>query len=165
MGLDDLDEKVHDVFISVVREIASGRLRDPECLMSFIYSIARFYTYDQIARRTYRRRVELSLDALVFVGVDPGVDPEQAARRSEGLRIAGKVLQTLGRRDGEILRRFYLKEQGEEQICREMVLTSNQFRLLKSRAKAKFGRVGRAMVRAGPNFPSSGQPAHGTIVP
>jgi RNA polymerase sigma-70 factor (ECF subfamily) len=53
------------------------------------------------------------------------------------------VLRELSERDREILVRFYLKEEPQEQICREMSLTETQFRLLKSRAKAKFGEIGR----------------------
>jgi DNA-directed RNA polymerase specialized sigma24 family protein len=53
------------------------------------------------------------------------------------------ALADLGQRDRDILVRFYLKEQSQEQICREMSLTETQFRLLKSRAKAKFGEIGR----------------------
>jgi len=41
----------------------------------------------------------------------------------------------------DILVRFYLKEQSQEQICREMSLTETQFRLRKSRAKEKFNKV------------------------
>jgi RNA polymerase sigma-70 factor (ECF subfamily) len=47
------------------------------------------------------------------------------------------------------LTRFYLKEQPQEQICREMDLSETQFRLLKSRAKAKFGEIGRKSLAAG----------------
>jgi hypothetical protein len=36
-----------------------------------------------------------------------------------------------------------LLEQTQEQICAEMNLTETQFRLLKSRAKARFGELGR----------------------
>lgn len=43
----------------------------------------------------------------------------------------------------EILTRFYLHEQSQEEICSEMALTETQFRLLKSRAKARFGELGK----------------------
>jgi hypothetical protein len=34
-------------------------------------------------------------------------------------------------------------EQTQEEICKEMRLSETQFRLLKSRAKARFGELGR----------------------
>ena len=48
------------------------------------------------------------------------------------------LLRTISPRDREILKRFYLDEQTEEQICGQMELTRSQFRLLKSRAAARF---------------------------
>jgi RNA polymerase sigma-70 factor, ECF subfamily len=44
--------------------------------------------------------------------------------------------------------RFYLNEEPQEQICREMALTETQFRLLKSRAKARFGEIGKKKLTA-----------------
>jgi DNA-directed RNA polymerase specialized sigma24 family protein len=54
------------------------------------------------------------------------------------------VLNTLPRRDREVLVRFYLQEQSPGQICRDMRLTATQFRLTKSRAKARFTELGLA---------------------
>jgi DNA-directed RNA polymerase specialized sigma24 family protein len=54
-----------------------------------------------------------------------------------------RVLRGLSKRDREILTRFYLDEQPQEQICEEMQLTETQFRLFKSRAKTRFGELGR----------------------
>ena len=53
------------------------------------------------------------------------------------------ILRGLGDRDREILTRFYIYEESQEQICRDMDLSENQFRLLKSRAKAKFSVLGK----------------------
>ena len=61
-----------------------------------------------------------------------------------------KVLQKVSRRDREILIRYYLLEQTQEEICSEMNLTETQFRLLKSRAKARFGELGRRVIRQRP---------------
>ena len=58
-------------------------------------------------------------------------------------RLIRRVLAELSDRDQEILTRFYLQEQGQDQICDEMSLSETQFRLLKSRAKARFGELGR----------------------
>jgi hypothetical protein len=41
------------------------------------------------------------------------------------------------------LTRFYLNEESAEEICDNMGLTDTQFRLIKSRAKARFGELGR----------------------
>ncbi len=54
-----------------------------------------------------------------------------------------RVLAELSGRDREILTRFYLHEESQDEICAEMILTETQFRLLKSRAKARFGELGK----------------------
>ena len=74
---------------------------------------------------------------------DPRGNPEDAAIFRQRNELIQKVLQELGIRDREILTRFYLREQSQEQICVEMGLSETQFRLLKSRAKARFGELGK----------------------
>ncbi len=59
------------------------------------------------------------------------------------IELMRTVLGELSEKDREILTRFYLHEQSQEQICEDMNLSDTQFRLLKSRAKARFGELGR----------------------
>ena len=54
-----------------------------------------------------------------------------------------ELLRACSRRDREILTRFYILEQTQQQICAEMDLNETQFRLLKSRAKQRFSEEGR----------------------
>jgi RNA polymerase sigma-70 factor, ECF subfamily len=56
------------------------------------------------------------------------------------------VLKSIAPRDREILIRFYLEEQTAEKICGDMSLTDTRFRLLKSRAKARFGELGKRKI-------------------
>lgn len=78
-------------------------------------------------------------------------DPERKAIEQENIGLAMRVLNTLPLRDRQVLIRFYLQEQSPRQICRELGLTPTQFRLTKSRAKARFTELGRARLarRAG----------------
>ena len=66
-----------------------------------------------------------------------------------------EVLRALSARDREILTRFYLDEQSQEAICCEMELSETQFRLLKSRAKARFGEIGKRKLQQKPPLPIS----------
>jgi len=75
--------------------------------------------------------------------VDLNRDPEETAIHQQHEQIAKRVLNSISKRDREILTRFYLLEQSQEQICDQMNLTETQFRLLKSRAKARFGELGK----------------------
>jgi RNA polymerase sigma-70 factor (ECF subfamily) len=77
------------------------------------------------------------------------------------------ILAKLSERDREILTRFYLHEESQEQICGEMNLTETQFRLLKSRAKARFGEIGKRKLLHKPIVPvllrTSGGAAHSFV--
>ena len=49
-----------------------------------------------------------------------------------------------------MLTRFYLEEESAEEICRNMDLSETQFRLIKSRAKARFGELGKRRLTTRP---------------
>jgi RNA polymerase sigma factor (sigma-70 family) len=95
-----------------------------------------------IESAVHTRREQTDLETGVAV-VDRKQNPEQEAIIKEKAELMQSALQALSQRDRDILVRFYLREQTQEQICEEMRLTETQFRLLKSRAKAKFGEIGR----------------------
>jgi RNA polymerase sigma factor (sigma-70 family) len=140
LGDDDLLDKVHDIFITVAQAIHAGKLRDPERLIPFLTTVTRFYTYNQIDRRMHRRK---RLEALEDVNPpDPRMNLERTTYAKERNTIAREILRSMPRRDRDVLERFYLAEQSKEQICDEMQLTPTQFRLLKSKAKATFTKMG-----------------------
>jgi RNA polymerase sigma factor (sigma-70 family) len=145
LGPQDLDDRVHDTFIVVAQAIQRGELREPDRLMGYVRTIVRRQVAAQIEDNVLSRRQQFDLDWGLAVR-DSNSNPEQAAIRQENQQIAVKVLKSIAPRDREILIRFYLWEQPAEQICSEMGLTDTQFRLLKSRAKARFGHLGKRKV-------------------
>ena len=142
LGPQDLDDKVHDTFVIVVQAIRNGELREPERLMGFIRTIVRRQVAAEIDRAVQSRREQAELDKTASVS-DQRESPEEAAIVKQHEEVAGAVLRSISERDREILTRFYLMEQTQEEICQEMNLSETQFRLLKSRAKARFGELGR----------------------
>lgn len=140
LGAEDLQDKVHDVFLTVTQAILSGKLREPERLIPFLTTVARFYTYNQIERRISRRRVCRLSDGMN--PPDSRVNLEHSAYQQQMVQIAHDILGAMPRRDRDVLNRFYLEEQSKEQICDEMNLTPTQFRLLKSKAKSTFAELG-----------------------
>jgi RNA polymerase sigma factor (sigma-70 family) len=142
LGRQDVDDRVHDTFLLVVQAIQRGELREPERLLAFARTIVRRRISQYIERSAAARRDTLTGEATTWV---PGTDesPEEAAIKSQNGDIMVEVLRSLSRKDREILSRFYLLEQPAEQICEDMGLTETQFRLLKSRAKARFAEEGR----------------------
>jgi RNA polymerase sigma-70 factor, ECF subfamily len=151
LGAQDLEDKIHDTFLIVVQAIRKGDLREPERLMGFVRTIVRRQVASHIDRAVHTRREETSLDTGCPLP-DSKENPEDHAVASQQMDILTRTLNALAPRDREILTRFYLWEQSQAQICREMRLTDTQFRLLKSRAKARFGELGRRkMDRKPPN--------------
>ena len=142
LGHQELDDKVHDTFVIVVQAIRRGELREPERLMGFVRTVVRRQVAAYIDEAVHSRRDELNLDLGVRVA-DRRNNPEQSAAFRQKVDLMLDVLNDLSERDREILTRFYLDEQSQETICREMILTETQFRLLKSRAKARFGEIGK----------------------
>jgi RNA polymerase sigma factor (sigma-70 family) len=142
LGPQDLDDKVHDCFLLVVQAVQRGELREPERLMGFARTIVRRQIAGHIDLAVQNRRQQIDLDSTAPLP-DGGMSPEAVAMTRQEEELAVSVLKGISRRDREILTRFYLEEQTQEQICSDMKLTETQFRLLKSRAKARFGELGR----------------------
>ncbi|MCX6592473.1 MAG: sigma-70 family RNA polymerase sigma factor [Acidobacteria bacterium] len=150
LGTQELDDKVHDTFLIVVQAIQRQELRDPERLMGFVRTVVRRQVAAYIGTAVQSRRDYVDLDAGASV-VDAQRNPEETAMARETIDIMKTVLSSISARDREILTRFYLLEQSQERICADMQLSETQFRLLKSRAKARFGELGkRRVVRGSP---------------
>jgi RNA polymerase sigma-70 factor (ECF subfamily) len=142
LGPQELDDKVHDTFVVVVQAIQRGELREPERLMGFVRTIVRRQVAAHIDKVVHSRREQVELDPTIRLA-DPRENPEENAIFLQNAALIHRVLSELNDRDREILTRFYLSEQSQDQICTEMSLTETQFRLLKSRAKARFGELGK----------------------
>lgn len=154
LGHQELDDKVHDTFVIVVQAIRRGELREPERLMGFVRTVVRRQVAAYIDDAVHSRRDELNLDLGVRVA-DRRDNPEQSAAFRQKVEFMREVLRALSARDREILTRFYLDEQSQEDICCEMELSETQFRLLKSRAKARFGEIGKRKLQQKPPLPIS----------
>ncbi len=147
LGSEDVQDKVHDVFVTTAQAISSGKLRDPERLVPFVTTVTRFYTYGQIERRSRRRKLESNVEELNVA--DSRVDLEESAYHSQRREIVSEILHDMKDRERDLLDRFYMQEQTKEQICREMKLTPTQFRLFKSKAKSRFAKMGAVRLQCG----------------
>lgn len=145
LGPQELEDKVHDTFLVVVQAIRRGELREPERLMGFVRTVVRRQVAAFIDRAVQNRKDYLDLDSGARIA-DIRQNPEERAILHQRAQLVSEVLRNISPRDREILTRFYILEQSQEQICSEMGLSETQFRLLKSRAKARFGELGRRRV-------------------
>lgn len=134
---EDIEDRVHNVFVIVIDTIRRGELREPERLMGFVSTVLHRQLTAEIGRLIQSRKMAADADAgVILPASDP--TPEEAAITEQNIALMKELLGNLSSRDLEILTRYYLKEQPEEQIRREMALTATQFNLVKSRARARF---------------------------
>jgi RNA polymerase sigma-70 factor (ECF subfamily) len=152
LGPDDLQDSVHDVYVTVAEAITAGKLRDPERLRAFLTTVTRFYTYSQIERRVQGRNRFTGLDGMA-VDVPDETNLETGLYNRQQVTFVRDILRQMPALDCEILRRFYLLEQPKEQICREMQLTPTQFRNMKSQAKLALTEIGLRRLRKSAAMP------------
>jgi RNA polymerase sigma-70 factor (ECF subfamily) len=148
LGFAELDDRVVDTFGAVVQAIRRDELKDPERLLGFVRTMVRKQVAAHAAEAVPERATKSAASSR-FRQDNPG-EAADFHRRAE---IIDQVLAALTQRDREILTRFYLGEQNQDEICRETGLTETQFRLLKSRAKARFAELGKLLAHRGRSRP------------
>jgi RNA polymerase sigma-70 factor (ECF subfamily) len=136
LATEDVEDRVHDLFVIVVETIRRGELREPERLMGFVRTVLNRQLSHGISRIIHTRQTSIDLESAgELTTADP--TPEQQAAIHQKVTLMKEVLRKMSDREFEVLTRFYLREQPPERIRAEMGLTQTQFNLLKSRAKAK----------------------------
>ena len=121
LGLQNLDDNVAKVFLTLTESLQHGDLTEPVQLVAFV-------------RNVIRREVAL-------LRAQPG--GRRAASPSsqhdlQNLAIAKEILTTSDPRDRDALRRFHILKHLPARICADLNLTEPQFRLILARAKAAF---------------------------
>ena len=140
LGTQDVEDRVHDLFLVIVETIRRGDLREPERLMGFVRTLLNRQLSSEISRIIRAREHSLTLEAATsLTSTDP--NPEHQAATQQKVALMKRVLKRMSRREFEVLNRFYLREQPPQRIQLEMGLTATQFHLLKSRAKARLTRL------------------------
>jgi RNA polymerase sigma-70 factor (ECF subfamily) len=138
----DCRDKIHNIFVDVVTAIQRGQLRDPDRLLGFARTIARRKVSGHICMAMADRRNQVDIESIFWLA-SPQASPENEMIFQERRDLVRWTLAQLSEREREILSRFYMQEQTQQQICLEMGLTHTQYRLLKWRSKAHFGQLSR----------------------
>ena len=138
---EDADDRAHDVYIAVLMAIRECRVRQPEALPGYIFGTLKNTMAKVIGLAVSARNRLTALEDLSEDPVDDRHDPERQVWENERAGIMAKLLNELRPADREVLVRFYVENQPAERIQAEMCLSATSFRLLKSRAKAKFSRL------------------------
>jgi len=152
MPLELAEDRMHDTFLIVLNAIRDGRIEDANAFPGYVMTVTKrqyFHVLRNNARST-ESAGDFMMDGLPAKSIH---NPDYMLEAKERSRLMADVLQSMATNHREILHRFYVLEQPAEQICTEMQLTETQFRLLKSKAKAEFGALGRKRLR--PKDPTS----------
>lgn len=144
IGPIDAEDVAQQTLLITLRAIHNGVIQNPQALPGFARTVAQREVI-RILEQRKAARTELTDICLAHVS-DPRSNPEEDALAHETQALMLCALRAISDLDREILTRFYLHEQSKEQVCLEMRLTATQFRLLKSRAKARLAEKGRIPV-------------------
>ena len=136
LGIQDVEDHVHDVFVIVVQAILRGELREPERLMGFVRTVLYRQSAAGISRIVGERKTSADFGMAADLTNDEP-DPEQRILSRERIDAMARELRKLKAKDFELLTRFYLREQSPQRIRDEMGLNETQFLVRKSRARAR----------------------------
>jgi RNA polymerase sigma-70 factor (ECF subfamily) len=123
-----------DTFLTVIRKIRNGDLRQAESLGSFVAAVARNHAIEQM--RVLRRRASEDMEHAEQVP-DTSPDPLEKLQRSAQIAELREVMGELVPRYRELLLRFYISEEPKEEICADLGLTSEQFDRVLHRARKR----------------------------
>jgi RNA polymerase sigma factor (sigma-70 family) len=157
IGAEDAEDMFHDLIVVLIRQIQNGSVEDPERLPGYVFAIARRQIAAQIGLRM-RSRSACNVDGVQLS--DPAEDTETSLARKELRAIARRVLKAMPVQQREMLIRFYILEQLPEVIQEELGITPTQFRLIKSRVKARFAELCRT---AAERKPMRKEPHHALV--
>jgi len=146
----DLNDTVHKILATVVRDIRQGDLPEPNRLVSLVRTVTNRELAAYVALRNARDRAEV--DSALCLVADKGYSEEQPITRDNKINrddkdVMVEILRSMSRIDCDVLTRFYLHGQNVQQICSETGVTNRHFGLLKSGTKARFSSADRAKIR------------------
>jgi len=153
LGAQDLNDAVHDLFIVVTEQIQNGEVRDPERLMGYVRTIVRRHVAGEIEHRLAERRSQWTSEYTPPLR-DRAATPERFIIDRQIFDLTLQILKALSKREQEVIRRFYLRDESPDEICGAMGLTETQYRLIKSRAKQRLGELCRRRMQLRKGFGS-----------
>ena len=128
------EDLTHDTMIVVLQKLRSDALRDASKLSSYAYQTARYLYLCWLRKSSNRLVFSESLDNLESGIPLPehqlfsDIDREHLYRSINDLKVA---------RDREILMRHYVHEQSKPEICEALLLSSQHFDRVISRARLR----------------------------
>lgn len=135
LGVNNLDDAIQDVFSSLFDAVRTGRIQNGSALPAYTHGIVK-HVVAKYVRLAIAARDQSDIEALDLHN-DSHIACERKLLEEQHAGLMVESLRSMEYVDREILRRFYLDAQPQDRICNELNLTDTQFRLRKSRAKAR----------------------------
>jgi RNA polymerase sigma-70 factor, ECF subfamily len=132
-----VDDLYQDTFRICIDKIRRGELREPEKLSGFICNVARNLVIGHFRQASRMAGGAAAAPPEWLADTAPG----QLAQllQKEKAAVVRQVLGELySQRDRELLYRFYVAEEGKEQICTDLGLSSLHFNRVLYRARERF---------------------------
>jgi RNA polymerase sigma factor (sigma-70 family) len=142
-----VEDAMHDVFAIALKEIQKGALRNPEALNPFLRTLCRRKLIEFIDHAAKMRRNEGEAASHLMLENENN-NPEAVLLKHENEALVRAALDTLTALENQVLTRFYLREESRDSIMARYKMSETSFRLLKTRAKAKFGIAARKFMEA-----------------
>ena len=163
LGPDLVEDVVNDCWIVILENIS--KLQEPTRLAGYMRTMVRRRVFQEIEDRVKdrARRIDSEAREQEFTAAysSKAPSPLDLAIQSQIAGIMQKALASLSAKDRQIIEKFYFEELEAGDIQKLLGMSETQFRLVKSRAKRKFGKAGAALVATGkipPKYRSKGRP-------
>lgn len=132
------EDLCQETFRVVLERLRRRRLAEPEKLASFIIGVGRRLL---LAHRRLSSRLTFSPDTFEEIEDDTTPPLEHIERAEQRQLLASAIERLSAPRDRELLKRYYLMEQGKDEICAALRLERQQFTKAISRARVRLRRL------------------------
>jgi RNA polymerase sigma factor (sigma-70 family) len=129
-----VEDLVQETLVRFLRAMDQGTMRNPESMGAFLSGICN-NVIREYRRGLWRDRPEQSEVSERAQAVLPEAE---SLELRDAIRAA---MQELSDRDRRMLSAFFLDERTAAELCREMQMSANQFRVALCRAKGRFRRI------------------------
>lgn len=124
-----------ETLVIVLQRLRNRSMEDPSRMPAFAAQTARQLAFDNRRRFAVRKT---SVDSAAVESAAIEAPQNQSVEQASTASLVRKLLDELSHdRDREVLRRFYLLEEGKEDICRSLNFASGTFDQVIFRARAR----------------------------
>ena len=131
------EDFLQETWALALEKLRANGIMDPARLAGYLTGIANNLVYSDV-RRINRQRTSVNTEIIDLIA-DDSSSPFSEISRAEVCAHVRALLDDLGQeRDREILRRFYVKEEDKESICKSLQVDSTHFNRVLFRARQRF---------------------------